>query len=303
MKVIWATDGSKGSAAALPYLNGLLNRRENEIVVTAVAPAPMLTHTGPDPAMLLWELVPGYRDRVSNEVTDLVVREVGLLAKSRAEVTSAVRLGVAPSQILTLALEEQADLIVTGAHGHSAVAELLLGSVSHQVAINAHCSVLVARGRKRPRKLLVAYDGSADAEAAIEFLNVISPAQGAEILALSVGEPVLPAIGEASRNIPGTVEELRRWHRTKARGHAQRAVRKLQASGWNASARASTGHPASEILRTARDEGTDLVLIGARGIHSPDEEARGMGGIPRQVLERAPCSVFIARAPASEIVQ
>jgi nucleotide-binding universal stress UspA family protein len=42
-----------------------------------------------------------------------------------------------------------ADLIVVGSHGRRGFKRFLLGSVSEEVAMNAHCSVVVVRG---PRK-------------------------------------------------------------------------------------------------------------------------------------------------------
>jgi len=297
MKIVWATDGSAGSEGALPYLNGLLNRRDNHIVVAAVAPAPVISGARPDPSILLWHLVPGYRERVSDEVTDLVVRQVDLLSKSRAEVASAVRLGSAPSEIIRLARDEHADLIITGARGHSAASEILLGSVSQQVATNADCSVLVVRGRKRPAKILLADDGSPDARAGIDLLAALTPPKGVEVVVTSVVEPAMPPLDAPPNWVPDSLAELERWRRTSARRTAQAAVRKLNAAGWVASSRIGTGHPGNAVLRMVRDLAIDLVVIGARGIHSADEEARGMGGIPRQVLERAACSVLVSRAP------
>lgn len=301
MKVIWATDGSKGAEAALPYLNTFFNRRDCQILVTAVGPAPLVSDARPDPSMLLWNLVPGYRDRVSQELTDLVVGQVELLAKSRAEVTSAVRLGSAPSQILLLAREEQADVIVTGAHGHNAATELLLGSVSQQVAVNAACSVLVVRGRKRPRVLVLAYDGSPDAEAAVDFLAGIRPAAGMALTVVSVAEPELSPADPSPDEAPTTVRDRLEWQRSNARKHSQRAARRLRSAGWTVTARVFNGHAGDALLRATRALSTDLVLLGARGVHSPDHEDRGMGGVPRQLLERAGCTVFIARAPRGEI--
>lgn len=51
--------------------------------------------------------------------------------------------------LLSAAEERQADLIVLGAHGLSALDRLLLGSVSGHVLRYAHCSVLVVRPCRR----------------------------------------------------------------------------------------------------------------------------------------------------------
>jgi len=51
-----------------------------------------------------------------------------------------------PAQaIMTVASEQQADLIVMGAKGLGAIARVLLGSVSTRVVQHSSCSVLVVR--------------------------------------------------------------------------------------------------------------------------------------------------------------
>lgn len=53
--------------------------------------------------------------------------------------------GHAASEICTYADEHSADLIVIGSHGRSGLKRVLLGSVSHAVANNAHCPVTIVR--------------------------------------------------------------------------------------------------------------------------------------------------------------
>lgn len=48
-------------------------------------------------------------------------------------------------ELITIANEDKIDLLVIGAHGHSAVQHLFLGGVSHKVAAHAHCSVAVMK--------------------------------------------------------------------------------------------------------------------------------------------------------------
>jgi nucleotide-binding universal stress UspA family protein len=60
---------------------------------------------------------------------------------------SRVLVGHAAEQILRLAAETGADLIVVGHRGHSTIREWLFGSTSRRVVAHANCSVLVARSR------------------------------------------------------------------------------------------------------------------------------------------------------------
>jgi nucleotide-binding universal stress UspA family protein len=56
-----------------------------------------------------------------------------------------MRSGDPATGLVDAALDEGADLLVLGSHGHSALARFLLGSVSQDVLHHAPCSVLLAR--------------------------------------------------------------------------------------------------------------------------------------------------------------
>jgi nucleotide-binding universal stress UspA family protein len=59
-----------------------------------------------------------------------------------------VRVGQAAPEILALAGEVGADLIVVGTHGRSGIRRLVLGSVAESIVSGASCPVLVVRPRK-----------------------------------------------------------------------------------------------------------------------------------------------------------
>jgi nucleotide-binding universal stress UspA family protein len=294
MNILWATDGSSASQAALPYLKGPLNRRGNRISVVTAVPSPVFTEARPDPAMLLWNLVPDYRERVSAAATDLVVREVEALTPSRADVTSEILLGSPPVALLNHLNDAPPDLLVMGAHGHSGVRDFLVGSVTQQVALNAPCTTLVVRGKRRPRHVLLAYDGSADAEAAIDLLATL-PAAGMSVTILNVMEPtpIPPDAVESS----ATVESLREYARTSARALCAAAVLRLRKAGWSTSTRTRDGRRSDEILRAAAEVGADLIALGARGVHTPSFSGHRTSGVTREVLNHAATAILIGRAP------
>jgi nucleotide-binding universal stress UspA family protein len=67
-------------------------------------------------------------------------------AKERGvDLESRILVGHAAEQILRLAADTQADLIVVGHRGRSAIREWLFGSTSRRVVAHAACSVLVVR--------------------------------------------------------------------------------------------------------------------------------------------------------------
>lgn len=60
------------------------------------------------------------------------------------------RLGAPVKEILGLAEEIGADLIICGSHGRGAVGRLLIGSVSEAVLHGALCPVLIVRNKEYP---------------------------------------------------------------------------------------------------------------------------------------------------------
>lgn len=67
------------------------------------------------------------------------------LARAAELVTTRVLFGDVRRELMKLSSEPGLDLLILGARSRSAVSRLLLGSVSHQMAIRASCSVLILR--------------------------------------------------------------------------------------------------------------------------------------------------------------
>ncbi len=65
------------------------------------------------------------------------------------------RIGKAAPEILVLAREVGADLIIVGSRGMTGVERLLLGSTSEQIVREAGCSVEVARPKRYPEAELI----------------------------------------------------------------------------------------------------------------------------------------------------
>ncbi|HTM22059.1 MAG TPA: universal stress protein, partial [Kofleriaceae bacterium] len=57
------------------------------------------------------------------------------------------RIGAPAREIVELAEEVEADIVVVGTHGRHGINRLVLGSVAEHVVRDAHCPVLVARPR------------------------------------------------------------------------------------------------------------------------------------------------------------
>jgi nucleotide-binding universal stress UspA family protein len=65
------------------------------------------------------------------------------LSAGGTEVTALHIQGPIVEKILDEVVEQKADLIIMGSHGHGAIYDLLVGSVTHGVIKDAHCPVVV----------------------------------------------------------------------------------------------------------------------------------------------------------------
>lgn len=153
------------------------------------------------------------------------------------------------------------------------------------------------------KRLLIGYDGSPCANAALEELSLAGLPPELEVLVLSVAEVWLPANADAaSPAFPPTVSEVVRksWEQSReilesSRQLAQRAADQLRAlhPGWRVTGEAAADSPGWALVQKAAEWRADLVLIGSHG--RPLLERMFLGSVSQKVAVEAPCSVHIAR--------
>lgn len=156
----------------------------------------------------------------------------------------------------------------------------------------------------RTMKLLIAYDGSECADAALEDLKHAGLDAEADVLVMCVADVfVPPPIDEAgemfSRNIPEGVKRAHERARHKLEEADEVAKRisvqiKSLFPGWNVNSQAEADSPAWALLRKAEAWKPDLIIMGARG-HSVFGGRLILGSISQRVLYEAHCSVRIGR--------
>ena len=83
--------------------------------------------------------------KVKDAATNLVDRIVQQLTKAGFMAQPILKIGDPAEEIMKVASQRHAELIVMGAKGLSAVDRILLGSVSTRIVQYAHCPVLVIR--------------------------------------------------------------------------------------------------------------------------------------------------------------
>ena len=150
-------------------------------------------------------------------------------------------------------------------------------------------------------KILLATDGSDNADAALDFLLQFPFPEQCTITLLNVIDGHLfvdpDALGLDS-------EQHDAWRhggetlREEVNQYLDRQAGRVTRDGWTVTTMVRTGHVTEEILMAAGELQVDLVIVGAHGL----SESRHflLGGVAIEVLEYAPCSVLIVKEASVE---
>jgi nucleotide-binding universal stress UspA family protein len=134
-KVIWATDGSEPADRALPHAKAIAAASGAPIVVVHCQEFTMPGKGGGSLPVRANE----------DELQAKIQRQVAELSSNGVKATlesTRSKVGGAAHAIADIAEAEQADLIVVGTRGHTALAGLLLGSVTQRLLHISPCPVL-----------------------------------------------------------------------------------------------------------------------------------------------------------------
>jgi nucleotide-binding universal stress UspA family protein len=141
-RILCAADLTKASGATLDMALSLAEENLAEVTLLHVVEG-FLGETGPDLYRPVPDIVPMRRSFVEQARERL--HDAGTAAHGFCDVSERVETGTAWREILRVAKETSADLIVMGAHGHGALGRLFLGSTTNQVVRHAPCPVLIVR--------------------------------------------------------------------------------------------------------------------------------------------------------------
>jgi nucleotide-binding universal stress UspA family protein len=219
------------------------------------------------------------------------------------QVSHEARNGSPGFEVLNRAREWQADLIVVGSHGHTALGRFVLGSVSQKVLTEASTSVHIGRHNpgtgKSGERILVGVDGSPGALAAVRAVGQRNWTDGSEIRIVVAddvmrGNPVwllIPPFREF-------IDEMRTEERTQAEQFALAAAKELRAAlgdkNITVSSVVHTGDPKQVLVQHAEEFGADCLFTGATGFSNRLERVI-LGSVSAAIAARAHCSVEVVR--------
>lgn len=295
MRVLVATDGSECAGVAIDLVAGLGWPEDTVVHAVEVVPSGVAVFGGPWPPMAPVDTSAIDVDLREQAGRNLQAAAERLAGPGRTVETSAVA-GRASDAIISLAEQVEADIIVVGSRGHGTIETMLLGSVSSEVVDHAQVPVLVARGRTIER-VVFAWDGSERAEAALPALTEWGLFEQAHVDVLSVADADPPwwvkaglvSDETAAEAYHAAAEPSRQQHEEMA-GHM---AKQLRAAGLKADAVSREGDPAESIVAFAAEQAADLIVLGTHGRTGLLQLL--MGGVARNVLLHAHCSVLLAR--------
>ena len=187
------------------------------------------------------------------------------------------------SDVLNRVVQENSiDVVVMGTHGRQGFAHSFLGSTAENVIRSSHCPVLTIGPLAPPapetplRNILYATDFSPSSEAAAAYAIFLAQQFNATLTALHVAPQLDLQEGDESRI------ETFRLNRLKAL---------VPAEEWpDLEHVLAYGQPVDEIIRTAREQETDLIVL---GIHTSVEFTSHIPArLSYQLLCKAPCPVL-----------
>lgn len=307
MKVLLAVEKTGVSLGAIRILKKLLLPKGSNLFLLHVHAIPQkITGLAKERISKLSKHLQDIQKAELEQTNQSLSKIESTLKQQNVRFRSLVKMGFPGEEILKLIRTKDIDLVVLGTRSYSKVTGFLLGSVSQWVLQEAPCSVLIARNQPRKKlndrkiKLLLATDGSPDAEAAIDFVNAMKLPPSSQVTVLHVIKKQVYETELALRMTPKDEEEFAKLAEElfRARGREGATLLKntrkaLSSPNLHIDDQLVYGNAAAEILKSARYMKADLIVVGSRGLSGL--KRMFLGSVSNKVVHRTGCSVAVIR--------
>ncbi len=149
------------------------------------------------------------------------------------------------------------------------------------------------------KKVLVAIDGSDSSIKALDIGGKLAEKFGSELYLVHIArlgdfyDPILlgPEFTEVLESLKREGKDITDLLKEKGNKILKAGIAHLGSGVPVAKEIVKLGNPAEEIIKTAEEEGVDIIVLGP---HSK-RKSLIMGSVAREVVELSPCSVLVAR--------
>ncbi len=278
-KILVAIDGSESSRNALLQAFRFAVDEKCWITVTSVVP--------PYDGEVELIGVKDIRAALRKPCEDALQDARKLAGQERALIKTVCEEGEAHERIVDLADAENCDLIIVGRRGLRPVERMLVGRVTARVIGHSQRDVLVVpNGTTVGWKTIVfATDGSKYSVLAAERAIAFASSYGGELKVLSVVDVPTEFYAEA----PQAVEDLVK----KAKGFVADVKKQAEAAGVKAETFVGEAEAYEAIIKLAKDEKADMIIIGSHG--RTGLRRLLMGSVAETVIGYAPCPVLVVK--------
>jgi len=145
---------------------------------------------------------------------------------------------------------------------------------------------MMAAGHSQFKKILIGYDGSAQADKATESALALAQSLDAKVLVFAVARPPEPA---TMVEVDAMLDDAREHFEE----HFKRILQRAKDLGVEVETDIAVGHPVEQIVHRAESEHVDLIVLGRRG--KSRFEKMLVGSTAEKVLRYAHCPVMIVK--------
>jgi nucleotide-binding universal stress UspA family protein len=137
-------------------------------------------------------------------------------------------------------------------------------------------------------RILVAHDGSAQADKALHEASRMAEKLGAELTIMTVAPDLcLTEVSDSECTL--ITDSLF----SEAEGAMKKVTNQLAEKGLKAGIVIKHGHPAEEILDAAKVIGADMIVVGSHGRHGATRFF--LGSVSSKIVEHATCHVLVIK--------
>jgi nucleotide-binding universal stress UspA family protein len=281
--ILFATDFSPCSEAALHYAIGVSHRYHGLLSIVSVVPGEICGNAQPPDAFY-------FRHSAEKKMARLVASEMFLGIRHQEVVKENEGEGDVALVLSELMRDLQTDLVVLGTHGRGGVKKVLLGSVSEEIAYSAICPVLTVGPSVSPkppelalRRILCATDLLPGSAKALAYAQWLAKQEHSHLIVLHVVEMPIDSRSEGLE------------------AASDRATKQLKqlvplTSGLSVDFIVKTGSSAEQILNGAEGQGADLIVMGSHRTSHPRVAAHLPWITAHQVLCHSRCPVLTVRS-------
>ena len=293
--VLFATDFSDASSAALPYALAIAGRYGSTLHMAHVIPDTnfVMMTGGIDPIS-----IGALYERAHSNAQEMMQNLAQHVRKFPTK--TYVAHGPVWDTLSGIISDTEADLLVIGTHGRTGVQKLLLGSVAEEIFRQARCPVLSVGpnlahrytaeeeemfpcAKLELRKILYATDFAASSLIAAPVAVSFAREFQARLVMLHVMRDYIDL-----HKKPGPIE--------KSLQRLEEMVPENSGLWFEPEALVKFGDPSCQILDVARDQKADLIVLGVRPAKDhPSASAHSPWATAHQVIAGARCPVLTVR--------